>query len=75
MLIYFTPKKREETTDFINDIKSRFEFSDLWSRWTGSTSTFKILISHTLGQNLSFVATPVVNNFARAKVNSYLQSR
>lgn len=30
----------------------------------------KTLINHTLGQNLSFVATPAVNSFERAQISS-----
>ena len=40
------------------------------ARWSRSTSILKILINHTLGQDLLFVATPVVNNFERARISS-----
>ena len=70
-LIYFTPKgEREGSRLRQHDTRNTLEFSNLWSRWSESISIPKILINHTLGQNLSFVATPVVNNFERAKISS-----
>ena len=35
----------------------------------------KIPSNHTLGQDILFVATPVVNNFERVKLNSNTQSQ
>lgn len=62
-------KGSRDATDSIN-IRNGLEVSDFWSRWSESTSLPKILINHTLGQNLSFVATSAVNNFERAKISS-----
>ena len=55
--------------DLIN-IRNKLSITDVWSRWRGSTSKLKILKNHILGQDLLFVATPVVNNFERARINS-----
>lgn len=67
MLIDFIPKGEGGNRLHQHDIRSRLEFSDLWSRWSRPTSIPRILIDHALGQNLSFVDTPVVNSFKRAK--------
>lgn len=63
-LIYVTLKGREDATDFINKIQGiDLDFPIHGPSETRSTSIPKVLINHTLGQNHSFVATLVVNNF------------
>lgn len=71
MLVHVTLKGEEGMQQTsLTDTRHRLEFSNLWSRWCGSTSLPQIPINHALSQNLLFIAISDVSNFERAEVSS-----